>query len=224
MRMRVLSLLLVAAAFSVSVCLFIVIAHELFAEKEYALDNTVLHYVTTHIPSSSLAGGMVFISFFASGIFLAACYVCFFAFVVIKKKLMVGLYILSTGLSGVLVNTLLKLLFHRDRPTDPLVIPPGDFSFPSGHSSGAFIFYTQLIYLLWQSRLRRRTKQALSAFLAVFSFSIGFSRIYLRVHYATDVLAGFCVGAIWLSVSFFVYDQSHRGRSDKPQSNKRPSS
>lgn len=217
MKIPILKLILVTAIFSVSISLFILMAHELFSENEYDFDNTVLHYVSTHIPSPTIVSGMSIISFFASGNFLAGCYICLFTYFLIKRRLLPALYILSTGLSGFLVNALLKILFHRQRPADPLIVPPNDFSFPSGHSSAAFIFYGLLIYLLWQTALPTRKKIVLSVFLVVFSIVIGFSRVYLRVHYATDVLAGFCVGAAWLSLSFFLYGQWNGKFPDKHQ-------
>lgn len=206
MRTSILKLILTTVSFSISVSLFLVIVHELFSEKEYDFDNTVLHYVTTQPHSRGVSSVMVILSSFASGNFLTFCYLGLFLFyAVFRKRLRLALYILSTGLTGLLVNTLLKLLFRRQRPADPLIAPPNDFGFPSGHSTAAFIFYGLLIYLFWRSRLPTALKHILSGSLILFSVAIGFSRIYLRVHYPTDVLAGFCVGFAWLSLSIFLY-------------------
>jgi membrane-associated phospholipid phosphatase len=206
MKPTALKLLLVTVIFSISVILFLVITHELFSDKEYDFDNWTLSYLANHGPSRQVTSCMAVISFFASSNFLASCYICLFVYnAVIKKRLTPGFYILSTGISGFLVNFLLKWFFRRQRPADPLVEPLRDFSFPSGHSSAAFIFYGLLIYLLWRTRLQTWLKYFLSILLVLLSIAIGFSRMYLRVHYATDVLAGFCIGTAWLTLSFALY-------------------
>jgi membrane-associated phospholipid phosphatase len=219
MRPSILRLILIATIFSLSVSLFLTIAHELFGEKEDQFDDTVLHYVSSHLPSDRIRSSMVMISFFASGNFLVSCYVCLYVYyAVLKKRRSLAFYVLSTGLSGFLVNVLLKLLFHRQRPANPLIAPPKDFSFPSGHATAAFIFYGLIVYLLWRSHLEIWLKYLLSACLVLFSVAIGFSRIFLRVHYPTDVLAGFCIGIAWLSLSFYLYGKWNGTFPDKHQS------
>jgi len=217
MKRPIIQLIFVTTIFSISVSFFIAMAHEIFRESEDAFDNAVLDYVTIHLPSGRLAPAMTFITFFASGYFLTVFYLGLFIYVLVTNRLIPALYIVCTGLSGFLVNALLKMLFRRERPSDPLLAPLSDFSFPSGHSSAAFIFYGLLIYLLWQTQLRTKLKYLLAGFLVFFSLTIGFSRIYLRMHYATDVLAGFCVGIAWLSLSFLLYNHSIGRFADKDQ-------
>ena len=205
MKSTVIKMVFVAAVFAGSVSVFLYIAHELFGEKEYEFDNLALEFVKTHLLSPGVISAMTIITFFASANFLLIGYSCLGVYMLIQKRFVAALYILSTGLSGILVNLLLKWLFRRPRPADPLIGPLNDFSFPSGHSSAAFIFYGLLMYLIWWTRMRIGVKRLLSVLLFLFSIVIGISRIYLRVHYPTDVLAGFCVGAAWLSLSFVLY-------------------
>ena len=80
------------------------------------------------------------------------------------------------------------------------MIKQGGFSFPSGHSMAAFGFYGFFIYLIYKSKLNKKIKIVLIAFLSLLILMIGLSRLYLGVHYATDVIAGFIVSLIFLII------------------------
>jgi len=97
------------------------------------------------------------------------------------------------------INLALKALFHRDRPWLEPYLAVGGYSFPSGHAMSSIAFYGMGTYLLWKL-LRRKMKAAwvLQAAGGLLILEIGLSRIYLGVHYASDVLAGFAAGGLWL--------------------------
>ena len=95
---------------------------------------------------------------------------------------------------------MLKQIYHRPRPLLPLVSASG-LSFPSGHAMISASFYGLLIYLAWTNVRRPALRYALVAVLAGLILLIGLTRVYLRVHYATDVLAGFTAGLAWLVVA-----------------------
>lgn len=99
-----------------------------------------------------------------------------------------------------LLNHSLKQLFARARPLhdDGLMLAQG-YSFPSGHSSGSLVLYGMLAYLALQL-LGPRWRLPAVLLAAALAFSVGASRAFLRVHYASDVLAGFASGAAWLAV------------------------
>ncbi|MDP1565557.1 MAG: phosphatase PAP2 family protein [Polaromonas sp.] len=103
-----------------------------------------------------------------------------------------------------LLNTTLKAVFARTRPLhDGGLIQAGGWSFPSGHSSGAVVVYGMLAYVLIRSlppALARRASLTLVLLAAATAFSVGCSRIFLQVHFATDVLAGFASGTGWLAI------------------------
>ena len=145
---------------------------------------------------------MTGLSFLASPYLLGPAYLIIIIwYAAIKKNSRLAMYIVSAALAGFLTTFLLKWLFQRPRPSTPIVTPSADYSFPSGHSSAAFIFYGLIIYLLSRTAILRKFKYPAYACIALLSLLIGFSRVYLRVHYASDVLAGFCIGAAWLSLS-----------------------
>ncbi|WP_295955658.1 phosphatase PAP2 family protein [Rhodoferax sp.] len=108
-------------------------------------------------------------------------------------------WVLAVAGNGVL-NTTLKQIFARVRPVhdDGLVVAHG-FSFPSGHSSGSVVLYGMLAYVLCRFVPPRWHFPLVLAAVAL-AFSVGVSRVFLRVHFASDVLAGFASGTAWLVV------------------------
>jgi undecaprenyl-diphosphatase len=108
----------------------------------------------------------------------------------------------ATMAGGAVLNGLLKLYYHRARPDSPLVLAHG-FSFPSGHSMGAMCFFGSLAYVIYftiETHPVWRIAAAIACGLA--ALAIGASRIYLGVHYFTDVVAGYAAGLFWMAVCF----------------------
>jgi undecaprenyl-diphosphatase len=100
-----------------------------------------------------------------------------------------------------LLNSLLKLLFARPRPN---VFPPlmteTSYSFPSGHTMSAVAVYGLLALLLWQ-----RGKRGWAALAGWWVLLVAISRVYLGVHYPSDVLASLALGGIWLIIVWFTH-------------------
>jgi undecaprenyl-diphosphatase len=108
---------------------------------------------------------------------------------------------LSAFFGGVAVNKLLKLMVHRSRPIIAQQLHETSFSFPSGHTMAATIGYGMLAYVLatyWWPRGVRRRFLYLAA--AALTFVVGLSRIYLGMHFPTDVLGGLAAGTAWLAI------------------------
>jgi undecaprenyl-diphosphatase len=101
---------------------------------------------------------------------------------------------------GKLLNVLLKDLFNRPRPVWDGVITERSPAFPSGHAMISLLTYGFLAILLWHVLRNRPSRLALITGAAVLVGLIGFSRVYLGVHYPTDVLGGYAMGGAWLSV------------------------
>ena len=99
-----------------------------------------------------------------------------------------------------LLNVGLKTLVQRPRPEGFRLIEETGFSFPSGHSMVAMAFFGLIVWLVWRYEANRRQRALLTLAFAVVIVMIGVSRIYLGVHYASDVLGGFCASLIWLAV------------------------
>jgi membrane-associated phospholipid phosphatase len=111
-----------------------------------------------------------------------------------ERTLLVG-WIVALGGGGVL-NQALKAIFHRVRPEYATV---SGWSFPSGHAMGSFITYGMLAYLALIF-FPRRAAHLTAACLLLLVLFIGFSRLYLGVHYFSDVIAGYSAAVVWLSI------------------------
>lgn len=103
-------------------------------------------------------------------------------------------------------NFIVKSIVRRDRPIDINLIIENGFSFPSGHSMVSFAFYGFIIYYLYYTDLKKPLKYGLMTFLSILILLIGLSRIYLGVHYASDVFGGFLLAFIYLVIYIkFIY-------------------
>src|SRR5204862_1243419 len=148
---------------------------------------------------------MLFITFLGKHQFLIpANLILIFYFVVITKQNWFSIRVITIAISSLVLMLLLKQLFQRKRPLSPLLKAAKGLSYPSGHAIIAVTFYGLLIYILQHTITSDWLKVFFTALLVVLILLIGFSRVYLRVHYASDVTAGFIIGSLWLIISLFV--------------------
>jgi membrane-associated phospholipid phosphatase len=209
-----LRLLLVLGLLAAAILLFVYIVHEVFWEQEVEADNSVFDFLSTYVINNDLTRFMKGVTHFASGTFLQIGYVALIVLYFVNKHWKRGLEIATIGLGGYVLNYVMKLSFQRVRPPDPLISGVSNFSFPSGHATSAFIFYGLLTYLVWKTNIPKVYKYIIGAILLLFSLVIGFSRIYLRVHYTSDVVAGFCIGFAWLILVIWLFERLKK-KADK---------
>lgn len=133
------------------------------------------------------------------------------------RKELVFLAAIMIGSS--LLNLVLKLLFHRSRPVVHRIIEEAGYSFPSGHSMAAFSFYGALSFIIWKHIPYLRGRILLILLSALFILAIGISRIYLGVHYPSDVIGAYFISGTWLTAGIMVYqkyaDHMSRGKAIK---------
>ncbi|MFQ3546216.1 phosphatase PAP2 family protein [Halobacillus rhizosphaerae] len=98
------------------------------------------------------------------------------------------------------LTKVMKLIFERKRPEVLAQYDGTGFSFPSGHSTGSMVFYGFIIYLIAISPLNKKTRYTINVLLGLYILLVGCSRVYLGVHYLTDILAGFSFGLAWLAI------------------------
>lgn len=119
-------------------------------------------------------------------------------FLSMDGKRRMALFVCASVLSGLAASLILKDAFHRPRPD---IVPHEAYfstaSFPSGHSMLSALTYLTLGALLARSHTRKRLKAYVLAVAAILSFLVGVSRVYLGVHWPSDVLAGWTAGAVW---------------------------
>ena len=118
---------------------------------------------------------------------------------VIKNK-KIGLSILTNLAIITILNQLLKRILQRSRSTEYRIIEESGYSFPSGHSMISMAFYGYLIYLIYKYVENKNVKWILISLLSVLICFIGISRIYLGVHYTSDVLGGFLISISYLVI------------------------
>ena len=199
-----LELTVVACLFIGALFLFALIAHEAVYENEDVFDKKIFTFLASYANEGFLEV-MKFFTFFGSIQFLLPAYILLVLYFFIKKKYRycIDISIISITSTGLMFG--LKELFHRQRPDLPLIKSiASTYSFPSGHALSSFIFCSIVIDLIWESASGRVWKWLFSILLLLFSFTIGISRIVLKMHYATDVIAGFCLGIAWVIISFRV--------------------
>ncbi len=120
------------------------------------------------------------------------------ALLIICKNKKYSIYIGINLLLSFTINYGFKILFRRDRPIDINLIEEIGYSFPSGHTTVSTAFYGFIIYLIYKSSISKKIKKILIPIISILILLIGISRIYLGVHYATDVLASYTLSIIYL--------------------------
>lgn len=141
---------------------------------------------------------MLIITFFGNHVFLIPANLLLISFFLLKKENKAAWQVLFISLSSLSVMSLTKRLLKRHRPPHPLVDGVTNYSFPSGHAFMCVAFFGLLIWYISQRKKIQFGKKIWIISLTFFILIIGFSRIYLRLHYTTDVIGGFCLGMLWL--------------------------
>lgn len=115
-----------------------------------------------------------------------------------SKNKKISYLVIINLLTIIVLNLFLKNVFVRERPFDLMLIEETGYSFPSGHSMVSFAFYGYIIYLIYKGYLRTNHKVISTIFISILILLVGCSRIYLGVHYTSDVLGSFILSALYL--------------------------
>lgn len=207
------------ALFVGTLFLFVSIIQEVLLEKEEAVDISIFSFLSANVISNRLTAFMKVVTYFASATFLQIAYGVLIIVYLFLKNWKRAVEIVVIGVGGFAVNYCMKLSFHRVRPPHPLIEPLQNLSFPSGHATAAFIFYGLLSYLIWKTDIPKLYKYIAGSIFILFSLLIGFSRVYLRVHYPSDVFAGFCIGFAWLILIVGLFEGLKKKTDQEMQSN-----
>jgi undecaprenyl-diphosphatase len=128
------------------------------------------------------------------------------AWLLIRKRNYLGAAVLVLSIAlGNEVSKLLKDLFVRPRPELEHLVQVKSYSFPSGHAMVGMVVYFMIAYLLIEGNRSKTTKLFIGCVAAILLLLIGASRIILHVHYPSDVLGGYALGFIWVSIWLFIY-------------------
>lgn len=180
------------------ICLvgFLALAEDVFNKEIMNVDIIGYKLISTFLISDFVTPIAKFITNFGGAIFLSIATVMLFLLIKNKK---IGLSIISNIVIITVLNQLLKRILQRPRPTEFRIVEETGYSFPSGHSMVSMAFYGYLIYLIYRYIKNKYVKWTLITILSILICLIGISRIYLGVHYTSDVLGGFL-----LSISYLV--------------------
>lgn len=181
------------------ICLvgFLAIAEDVFHKEIMMKDIIGYKLVSTFLISDFATPIAKFITNFGGAIFLIIATIILFILIKNKK---IGFSIISNLVIVTILNQLLKNILQRPRPTEFRIVEETGFSFPSGHSMVSMAFYGYLIYLIYRYVKNKYLKWTLIVLLSILICTIGISRIYLGVHYTSDVLGGFLISISYLVI------------------------
>lgn len=188
--------------------LFLVISYQVSQNELLNIDQFFIDKVVLGGRRESLTPIFKLITFFSSiaGIILLTV----LALMLIKKQKDRNYFLVNLG-GAIGISQILKFLFRRERPLLVYrLVEESGFSFPSGHSMVGASFYGYIIYLIWKSNYSKDKKILSSLFLSILVLGIGFSRIYLGVHYASDVVAGLCLGICYTLIFIMIKEYSEK--------------
>jgi len=170
-------------------------------EHEDQFDYRVFHFFDRTIPSS-FDPFFKFMTIFGSVYFLLPAYLIIVAFFIWKKQKTVWLSALIVIIVSNLVTFLSKLFYARGRPDLSLFKKAATYSFPSGHTLSIVIFTSILISIVMKYYWSRAAKIIIYCLLIAFTILVALSRVILKYHFASDVIAGFSAG-IACSILYF---------------------
>ena len=193
--------IIIMILFIVSMIGFIWIAKYVFLDDKTEFDDNAFAFLQGWV-SDMNTDIMNFFTFLGKHQFLIPAHIVLIGwFLFIRRHKWYSIKVPVIGVSSGLIMIFLKDLFQRQRPLIPLLEPVGGLSFPSGHALCSMTFFGLLIYFVWRHMKNPYLRYLLVSVLAITILMIGLSRVYLRVHHASDVLAGFAFGLTWLVLS-----------------------
>ena len=179
--------------------LFAWLAEEMLEGETQTFDETIRIFVHG-FASESLTSLMRVFTMLGSTVFLTAMALSVLAISLFKGWKRVAALVAATMTGAVVLDLALKASFGRARPIPFFDTPtPASYSFPSGHALFSFCFYGVLAWLIAARSQTQVLQIAVWSVAVILVFCIGVSRIYLGVHYPSDVLAGYAAAFVWLS-------------------------
>ncbi|HMW65902.1 MAG TPA: phosphatase PAP2 family protein [Chitinophagaceae bacterium] len=192
--------------FIASLFVFVIIYLMVFVVRYKWIDDWVLASLN-QTANNTITQFMRFITFYGNHSFLVPANLLMIVVLLYYKQKKWATANTIAALAGVGLMSMLKKILARPRPSHPLVEGISNFSFPSGHAMMSLMFYGMLILLCLQFLNNKAYKTVAIFLLVTIILLIGFSRLWLRVHFITDVLAGYAIGLCWLSISMLLSEK-----------------
>lgn len=191
---------------SLLVLLFVTITILVFCGKTGWFDNTVYNLVRS-LECGFFDKYFVFITKFGN----VPVVIGIVAVLILLFRNRHGIMLAVLAVNSALTNTIVKHIIQRERPSVLKLIKQGGYSYPSGHSMIAVAIYGYLLYLAFTKLKNKYLKYGCSIILSILILSIGVSRIYVGVHYASDILGGFTFALIELILLISFSEKHFRG-------------
>lgn len=172
----------------ICISIFVYLMQAVWGSRVLPIDTSGYGFIAKHFISNSLTPVMRLITQFGGTILMI---VWALASLVLIKNKRIAISVVSNLVLIALLNNILKLIVRRARPTGFRLIAETGYSFPSGHSMVSMAFYGYLIYLIYKNVRNKKLRWTLITCFSLLILIIGMSRIYLGVHYTSDVFAGF---------------------------------
>ena len=186
-----------------AISIFILVAPVFVVEKKDILDMMTFQYLDQYVSDTNTHIAL-FVTFFGTGTFLIPLYTIIIFKLTRSGNQNEALIVFEISTSSLILGEALKEIFKRPRPMLHHLDGAGGFSFPSGHTLGAFTLCGILLYLTYKSKFYNNIKLLLYFGFFLISVMIGLSRIYLHVHYASDIIGSFFAALIWFML-YFIY-------------------
>lgn len=177
-----------------SLFIFLILAYLIKTNANLVIDEKIYNFVSKFI-SNNTTLIIKFITFLGSAIVVIGITLLCLIFLKNKK---IGLFMSIDLVVITIFQYILKAIFQRSRPIGINLIEESSYSFPSGHSLTAMAFYGFIIYLIYKSNLKYKKLYIIG--LSVLILLIGLSRVYLGVHFVTDILGGFTFSLFYLII------------------------
>jgi membrane-associated phospholipid phosphatase len=186
---------------AVALAVFATLAEEALAGGEMGAFDVAFARALHNARSPAWHRAFTVVSWFGTRDALAIATVAATAALLLRQQMLLALGFVTAQAGGGLLNRVLKETFERTRPefADPM-LAASSWSFPSGHAMGTFILCGMVCYLLVRENRSRTTAAVILTGSALWCVVMAFSRLYLGVHYASDVLAGLLCGVAWVAV------------------------
>ena len=182
---------------SLCITMFLIITFFVIKYDNLVIDQSIYNFFY-NFSSSQATVIFLIITFLASKEFIILMCLIFILISLIKRKYQTSFLIILNIVISLLLNQTFKAIIRRERPFELMIVNEGGYSFPSGHSMTALIFYGYFIYLTWESNLKKISKILITILNIILILLVGISRIYLGVHYPTDVIGAYFLGLFYL--------------------------
>lgn len=198
---------------AVCVVVFLALLEDVLTVESMKLDRIAYWLIVQHLRTPWLTPVMESFSALANPVTLLVLLLAVAAFAPGRRP---GWCCAVNLLLVVALNQALKYLIQRPRPDGFRLASASGFSFPSGHSMVAMAFFGLLAWFVWRYEKDRRQRAFLLVAFALVIVMIGVSRVYLGVHYASDVIGGFCLSIVWLALYTRIAVPLFLGEDERP--------